>query len=76
MTEVVTTVAVTTVASTITAALMTIASDARRRNGVVIRDPEETATPSVIVHSKPKSKDNGKGILIEEPKPLKKQAHI
>nr|GEU94724.1 hypothetical protein [Tanacetum cinerariifolium] len=33
---------------------------ARRRKGVVIRDPEETATPSTIVHSEPKSKDKGK----------------
>nr|GEX11961.1 hypothetical protein [Tanacetum cinerariifolium] len=71
MTEVVT-AAVTTVASTITIA----PSAARRRKGVVIRDPEETATPSTIVHYEPKSKDKGKGILVEEPKPLKKQAQI
>nr|GFD02766.1 hypothetical protein [Tanacetum cinerariifolium] len=42
----------------------------------VIRDPEETATPSIIIHFKAKSKDKGKGILVEEPKPLKKQAQI
>nr|GEY44193.1 hypothetical protein [Tanacetum cinerariifolium] len=59
-------------ATTITAA----PSAAKRRKGVVIRDPKETATPSIIVHSKPKSKDKGKGIIVEEPKPLKKQAHI
>nr|GFD00456.1 hypothetical protein [Tanacetum cinerariifolium] len=40
------------------------------------RDLEESATPSTIVHSEAKSKDKGKGILIEEPKPLKKQAQI
>nr|GEV45298.1 hypothetical protein [Tanacetum cinerariifolium] len=51
-------------------------SAARRRKGVVIRDPEKTATPSTIVYSEPKSKDKGKGILVEEPKPLKKQAQI
>nr|GEV12032.1 hypothetical protein [Tanacetum cinerariifolium] len=61
---------VTAATTTITAA----PSAARRRKGVVIKDPEETATPSVIVHSEPKSKDKGKGILVEEPKPLKKQA--
>nr|GEV28635.1 ribonuclease H-like domain, reverse transcriptase, RNA-dependent DNA polymerase [Tanacetum cinerariifolium] len=76
MTEVVTAAAtitaVTTAASTITDA----PSAARRRKGVVIRDPEETATPSTIVHFEPKSKDKGKGILVEEPKPLKKQAQI
>nr|GEV57908.1 hypothetical protein [Tanacetum cinerariifolium] len=48
----------------------------RRRKGVVIRDPKEKTTPSTIVHSKPKSKDKGKGILVEEPKPLKKKAQI
>nr|GEX89435.1 putative ribonuclease H-like domain-containing protein [Tanacetum cinerariifolium] len=65
---------VTTVATTITAAQVPKASAPRRRMGVVIQDPEETATASVIVHSKVKSKDKGKGILIEEPKPLKRQA--
>nr|GEY67366.1 hypothetical protein [Tanacetum cinerariifolium] len=49
---------------------------ARRRKGVVIRDSKETTTPSVIVHSEPKSKNKGKGILVEEPKPFKKQAQI
>nr|GEU95629.1 hypothetical protein [Tanacetum cinerariifolium] len=48
----------------------------RRRNGVVIRDPEETATPSTIIHSEPKSKDKGKGIMVHEPKPLKKKTRI
>nr|GEX83270.1 hypothetical protein [Tanacetum cinerariifolium] len=64
--------AATTAGSTITAA----PSATRRRKRVVIRDPEETATPSTIVHSEIKSKDKGKGILVEEPKPLKKQAQI
>nr|GEV54895.1 hypothetical protein [Tanacetum cinerariifolium] len=80
---------VTTASSTITVAalqLTTVAaptlttdpSAARRRKGVVIRDPEETATPtpSTIIHTEPKSKDKGKGILVEEPKPLKKKAQI
>nr|GEV68524.1 copia protein [Tanacetum cinerariifolium] len=67
---------VTAAAAIITTAPMPKASAIRRRKGVVIRDPEETATPSVIVHSEPKSKDKGKGILVEKPKPLKKQAHI
>nr|GFB64219.1 hypothetical protein [Tanacetum cinerariifolium] len=67
---------VTAAATTITAAPMPKASATRRKKGVVIRDPEETSTPLVIVHSEPKSKDKGKGILVEGPKPLKKQAHI
>nr|GEW81698.1 hypothetical protein [Tanacetum cinerariifolium] len=77
MTEVVTAAATTTTAAaTITAALIPTASAARRRKGVVIRDPKEIATSSVIVHFESKYKDKGKGILVEEPKPLKKQAHI
>nr|GEW68614.1 hypothetical protein [Tanacetum cinerariifolium] len=64
-------------AATITAAIITTATNAaRRRKGVVIRDPKETATPSIIIHSEPKSKDKGKWIMVEEPKPLKKQARI
>nr|GEZ70913.1 hypothetical protein [Tanacetum cinerariifolium] len=53
-----------------------LTSAARRRKGVVIRDPEESTTPTTIIHSEAKSKDKGKGILVEEPKPLKKQAQI
>nr|GEX01516.1 hypothetical protein [Tanacetum cinerariifolium] len=61
----------------VAATTITVApSAARRRKGVMIRDPEETTTPSTIVHSDPKSKDKGKGIMVEEPKPLKKQAQI
>nr|GEY55388.1 hypothetical protein [Tanacetum cinerariifolium] len=74
MTEVVT-VANTPIPAT-APTLTTAPSAARRRNGVVIRDPEEIATPSIIIKSEAKSKDKGKGILVEEPKPLKKQAQI
>nr|GEY21618.1 hypothetical protein [Tanacetum cinerariifolium] len=79
MTEVVTAGSVTITAATtlITAATITAAPSAtRRRKGVVIRDPEEAATPSIIVHFEPKSKDKGKGVMVKEPKPLKKQARI
>nr|GEW94213.1 hypothetical protein [Tanacetum cinerariifolium] len=79
MTEVVTAASATITAATtpIPAVIITAApSAARRRKRVVIRDPEETATPSIIIHSEPKSKDKGKGIMVEEPKPLKKQAQI
>nr|GEX44657.1 putative ribonuclease H-like domain-containing protein [Tanacetum cinerariifolium] len=54
--------------------LTTAPSAARKRKGVVIRDPEETTTPLTIIHSKAKSKDKRKGILVKDPKPLKKQA--
>nr|GEX60106.1 hypothetical protein [Tanacetum cinerariifolium] len=75
--EVVTTVKLMTkVVTAATTTITTAPSTARRRKGVVIRDPKETATPSTIVHSEPKSKDKGKGIMVQEPKPLKKKAHI
>nr|GEV78181.1 hypothetical protein [Tanacetum cinerariifolium] len=43
---------------------------------VVIRDPKETTISSTIIDSEAKSKDKGKEILVEETKPLKKQAQI
>nr|GEU86651.1 hypothetical protein [Tanacetum cinerariifolium] len=77
MTEVVTAATTTITTAPITAATITAApSAARKGKGVVIRDPEETATPLTIIHSEPKSKDKGKRIMVEEPKPLKKQAQI
>nr|GFA25766.1 hypothetical protein [Tanacetum cinerariifolium] len=48
----------------------------RRRKGVVIRDPEEELTTSLIIPAETKSKDKGKGILVEEPKPLKKKQQV
>nr|GEU77641.1 ribonuclease H-like domain-containing protein [Tanacetum cinerariifolium] len=64
-------------AATTTAALTLTVAPIRRTNGVVIRDPREsTTTTSIIIHSEAKSKDKSKGILVEEPKPLKKQAQI
>nr|GEY20340.1 hypothetical protein [Tanacetum cinerariifolium] len=67
-------------AATITVAastLTTAPSAARRRNEVVIRDPEEIVSkPSIIIHTEPKSKDKGKGIMVHEPKPLKKKTQI
>nr|GEU91364.1 putative reverse transcriptase domain-containing protein [Tanacetum cinerariifolium] len=53
---------VTAATTTITAA----PSAAKRRKRAVIRDPEETATPSTIVRSEPKSKDKGKGIMLNK----------
>nr|GEX35871.1 hypothetical protein [Tanacetum cinerariifolium] len=63
-------------AAIIAAAPTLTVAPSRRRKGVVIRDPQEIATPSTIIHSKAKSKDKGKWILVEEPKPLKKQSQI
>nr|GEV91874.1 hypothetical protein [Tanacetum cinerariifolium] len=54
--------------------VLVIAAYTRRRKGVVIRDPEEESTP--IKPTETKSKDKGKGILIKEPKPMKKKDQV
>nr|GFC25627.1 synaptobrevin, longin-like domain protein [Tanacetum cinerariifolium] len=57
-------------AATLTAAPTRVSADpSRRRKGVVIRDPESESTTSTIIPAETKSKDKGKGILLEEPKP-------
>nr|GEX80974.1 hypothetical protein [Tanacetum cinerariifolium] len=58
---VIVTATITTATTPINAATVTAApSAARRRKRVVIKDPEETVTPSIIIHSQLKSKDKGK----------------
>nr|GFA85287.1 hypothetical protein [Tanacetum cinerariifolium] len=71
MTEVVTAASATITAAdiiiaTATSTLTTTPSASRKRKGVVIRDPEETATLSTIIHTEPKSKDKGKWIMVIE----------
>nr|GEX42746.1 hypothetical protein [Tanacetum cinerariifolium] len=67
----------TATTATLTAASVRVAAaPSRRRKTVVIRDPEEESTTSTIIPAETKSKDKGKGILVEEPKPLKKKQHI
>nr|GEV37655.1 xylulose kinase-1 [Tanacetum cinerariifolium] len=64
-------------AATINAAPVRVAAaSTRRRKGVVIRDPEEESTTSSIIPTDTKSKDKGKGIIVEEPKPLKKKQQV
>nr|GFB58217.1 hypothetical protein [Tanacetum cinerariifolium] len=53
-----------------------VADPSRRRKGVVIRNLEEESTTSSVIPADTKSKDKGKGIMIEEPKPLKKKQHV
>nr|GEV86114.1 uncharacterized mitochondrial protein AtMg00810-like [Tanacetum cinerariifolium] len=43
---------------------------------VVTRDPKEESTISTFIPAETKFKDKGKGILVEEPKPLKKKQQI
>nr|GEW59816.1 uncharacterized mitochondrial protein AtMg00810-like [Tanacetum cinerariifolium] len=61
-------------ATIIAAPVRVAAASTRRRKGVVIRDPEEESTTSILADTK--SKDKGKGIMVEEPKPLKKKQHV
>nr|GFB64917.1 hypothetical protein [Tanacetum cinerariifolium] len=64
-------------AVTLTAAPARVAAaPSRRKNEVIIRDPKKELTTSTIIPSETKSKDKGKGILVEEPKPLKKKHQI
>nr|GEW90454.1 hypothetical protein [Tanacetum cinerariifolium] len=53
-------------AVTLTAAPARVATaPSRKRKGVVIRDPKEESTTSIIIRAETKSKDKGKGILAE-----------
>nr|GFA37621.1 hypothetical protein [Tanacetum cinerariifolium] len=56
----------------ITTAEATKVSVPRKRRGVIIQDPEEVTT-TVTMKPKVQAKGKGKAILIEEPKPLKRQ---
>nr|GEY27332.1 putative ribonuclease H-like domain-containing protein [Tanacetum cinerariifolium] len=64
-------------AATLTAAIVRVTvAPSRRRKGVVIRDLQEESTTSTIIPTETKFKDKGKEILVEEPKPHKKQQQI
>nr|GEY75771.1 hypothetical protein [Tanacetum cinerariifolium] len=65
-----------TTATLIDAHVRVVVAPSRRRKGVVIKDPEEESTTSTIIPTETKSKDKGKGILVEQPKPLKKKQQI
>nr|GEX48813.1 hypothetical protein [Tanacetum cinerariifolium] len=62
-------------ATTITTAPVKVAAaSTRQRRGVVIRDPEEDF--SAKTSDETKSKDKGKGIMVEDPKPMKKKQQV
>nr|GEV22431.1 uncharacterized mitochondrial protein AtMg00810-like [Tanacetum cinerariifolium] len=62
-------------AVTITAAPVKVAAaSTRRRRGVVSWDPKEELT--AITPTENKSKDKGKGIMVEKPKPIKKKQQV
>nr|GEX60331.1 putative ribonuclease H-like domain-containing protein [Tanacetum cinerariifolium] len=58
----------------VTVAIRVATASTKRRKEVVIRDPEEESTS--IIPADTKSKDKDKGIMVEEPKPLKKKQQI
>nr|GEV67845.1 putative reverse transcriptase domain-containing protein [Tanacetum cinerariifolium] len=58
-------------ATIIDAPVKVVAASTKRRKGVVIRDPEEES--SVKTSTETKSNDKGKGIMVEETKPIKKK---
>nr|GEZ14907.1 reverse transcriptase domain-containing protein [Tanacetum cinerariifolium] len=61
--------------ATITPAPVKVAVPAtRRRRGVIIRDPAEESSTNTPAETK--SKYKGKGILVEEPKPMKKKQQV
>nr|GFC30820.1 hypothetical protein [Tanacetum cinerariifolium] len=71
---------VSAASATISAAKLSIPAAAptvytRRRKKVIIRDPEEELSSKTPVET-PKLKDKGKDILIETPKPMKKNDQI
>nr|GFA10391.1 hypothetical protein [Tanacetum cinerariifolium] len=62
-------------AATITAAPVRVfAAFTKRRKGVVIMDPEKESTTKTSFETK--FKDKGKGIMVEEPKPIKKKQQV
>nr|GEU73864.1 putative ribonuclease H-like domain-containing protein [Tanacetum cinerariifolium] len=63
--------------ATITIApVIVAATPSRRRKGVVIKNPEEESTTYSVIPADTKSKDKGKWIMVEEPKPLKKKQQV
>nr|GFA02282.1 hypothetical protein [Tanacetum cinerariifolium] len=62
-------------AATVTATPVRVAAASTRRiKGVVIRDPEEESTAKIPDETK--SKHKGKGIMVEELKPIKKKQQV
>nr|GEU87352.1 reverse transcriptase domain-containing protein [Tanacetum cinerariifolium] len=59
---------------TTTPPVKVVVPSTRRRRGVVIRDPEEKSSTKTPIETK--SKDKGKGIMVEEPKPIKKKQQV
>nr|GEZ29496.1 hypothetical protein [Tanacetum cinerariifolium] len=63
---------------TLAKALIEIKTSRPKANGIVMKEPSETPTPTLIVSSQQPSKvqDKGKGIMVEPEMPLKKKVQI
>nr|GEV01075.1 hypothetical protein [Tanacetum cinerariifolium] len=61
-------------ATTIAVQVRVAAASTRRKKGVVIKNPEEEST--TIIPADTKSKDKGKGIMVEQSKPLKNKKQV
>nr|GEX37346.1 hypothetical protein [Tanacetum cinerariifolium] len=59
---------------TTTPPVKVVVPSTRRRRGVVIRDSKEESSAQTPTETK--SKDKGKGIMVEEPKPIKKKQQV
>nr|GEY72177.1 ribonuclease H-like domain, reverse transcriptase, RNA-dependent DNA polymerase [Tanacetum cinerariifolium] len=57
-----------------TALVKVVVPSTRQRRGVVIRDPNEESSAKTPTETK--SNDKGKGIMVEEPKPMKKKQQV
>nr|GFB43231.1 hypothetical protein [Tanacetum cinerariifolium] len=71
---VVPTVTVDVPAATVSYPVKVVVPFTRQRKGVVIRDPEEESYAKNPTETK--SNDKGKGIMVEEPKPIKKKQQV
>nr|GEV23505.1 hypothetical protein [Tanacetum cinerariifolium] len=58
----------------VVAPVKAVVPSTRRKRGVVIRDPDEESSAKTPTETT--SKDKGKGILVEEPKPMKKKQQV
>nr|GFB38823.1 hypothetical protein [Tanacetum cinerariifolium] len=68
------TIAAVPAATKMAASVRVADASTRRRKGVIIRDPKEESTAKIPDETK--SKDKGKGIMVEEPKPIKKKQQV
>nr|GEX10914.1 hypothetical protein [Tanacetum cinerariifolium] len=62
------------VPTVIAATVKVVVPSTRQKRGVVIWDPEEESSSKTLTETK--SKDKGKCIIVEEPKPMKKKQQV